>query len=155
MFWISAIFFWLIMIIATGALAASKGRWVFGWVFNAIVFAPVTALILLALPNLRTEREAARRHQEVVQALAHREAPPTDTRDCPHCAERIKVAAKVCKHCGRDVEPVVAALPVPERVVTPNKCPACEAFQKPGAQQCPACGTDFRTTAADSTLARA
>lgn len=26
-------------------------------------------------------------------------------RDCPHCAERIKAAAKVCRHCGRDVVP--------------------------------------------------
>jgi hypothetical protein len=25
------------------------------------------------------------------------------TRECPHCAERIKPQAKVCKHCGRDV----------------------------------------------------
>jgi len=24
-------------------------------------------------------------------------------RDCPHCAERILVAAKVCKHCNREV----------------------------------------------------
>ena len=28
-----------------------------------------------------------------------------DERDCPHCAEKILVQAKVCKHCGRDVEP--------------------------------------------------
>lgn len=32
--------------------------------------------------------------------------PPRDERDCPHCAERILKRAKVCKHCGRDVEPV-------------------------------------------------
>ena len=29
-----------------------------------------------------------------------------DERDCPHCAERILTRAKVCKHCGRDVEPL-------------------------------------------------
>jgi uncharacterized membrane protein YdbT with pleckstrin-like domain len=27
-------------------------------------------------------------------------------RDCPWCAERILARARVCKHCGRDVEPV-------------------------------------------------
>lgn len=32
-----------------------------------------------------------------------------DERDCPHCAERIKKAAKVCKHCGRDVEPMTVS----------------------------------------------
>lgn len=33
-------------------------------------------------------------------------ALPRDERDCPYCAERILTRAKVCKHCGRDVEPV-------------------------------------------------
>jgi hypothetical protein len=27
-------------------------------------------------------------------------------RDCPFCAEPILARARVCKHCGRDVEPV-------------------------------------------------
>jgi membrane protein YdbS with pleckstrin-like domain len=27
-------------------------------------------------------------------------------RDCPYCAERILARARVCKHCGREVEPV-------------------------------------------------
>lgn len=29
-----------------------------------------------------------------------------DERDCPFCAERILSRARVCKHCGRDVEPL-------------------------------------------------
>jgi uncharacterized membrane protein YdbT with pleckstrin-like domain len=29
-----------------------------------------------------------------------------DERDCPFCAERILTRAKVCKHCGREVEPL-------------------------------------------------
>ena len=36
-------------------------------------------------------------------------ARPTDARverDCPWCAERILARARVCKHCGRAVEPV-------------------------------------------------
>jgi membrane protein YdbS with pleckstrin-like domain len=31
---------------------------------------------------------------------------PREERECPHCAERILVRAKVCKHCGREVEPI-------------------------------------------------
>jgi len=30
-----------------------------------------------------------------------------EERDCPYCAERILTKAKVCKHCGREVEPLV------------------------------------------------
>ena len=30
----------------------------------------------------------------------------SDIRQCPFCAEDIKKAAVVCKHCGRDVQPI-------------------------------------------------
>ena len=33
---------------------------------------------------------------------------PREERDCPYCAERILVRAKLCKHCGRDIEPLTA-----------------------------------------------
>lgn len=36
------------------------------------------------------------------------ESGPREERDCPYCAERILARAKVCKHCGRDVEPLTA-----------------------------------------------
>ncbi|HEY7569328.1 MAG TPA: PH domain-containing protein [Gemmatimonadaceae bacterium] len=36
------------------------------------------------------------------------ESGPREERDCPYCAERILARAKVCKHCGRDVQPSVA-----------------------------------------------
>lgn len=32
--------------------------------------------------------------------------PPREERECPFCAERILKKARVCKHCGRDVEPM-------------------------------------------------
>ncbi len=31
-------------------------------------------------------------------------------RECPHCAELILKKAHVCKHCGRDVEPIIDPL---------------------------------------------
>lgn len=31
-------------------------------------------------------------------------APVRDERDCPFCAEPILKKARVCKHCGRDVD---------------------------------------------------
>src|ERR1035441_2477167 len=32
-----------------------------------------------------------------------------DERECPYCAERVLKKARACKHCGRDVEPMVKA----------------------------------------------
>lgn len=32
-----------------------------------------------------------------------------DERECPWCAETILVAAKVCKHCGKEVPPLSAS----------------------------------------------
>jgi hypothetical protein len=34
-----------------------------------------------------------------------------DTRACPRCAEEIKAAAKVCRFCGSDVDPLPAPPP--------------------------------------------
>jgi uncharacterized membrane protein YdbT with pleckstrin-like domain len=32
---------------------------------------------------------------------------PREERDCPYCAERILVRARLCKHCGKEVDPLV------------------------------------------------
>jgi hypothetical protein len=36
----------------------------------------------------------------------HMSTDVIDTRPCPWCAETIKAAARVCRYCGRDVEPL-------------------------------------------------
>ena len=47
----------------------------------------------------------ARRIKELIETLQSGPAQEkeADTRACPHCAEPIRVAAKVCRFCGRDV----------------------------------------------------
>lgn len=55
------------------------------------------------------------------QALSSHEAepgtaspPPSDIKQCPFCAEDIKKAAIVCKHCGRDLPAALQPrVPVP------------------------------------------
>src|SRR5208283_559623 len=48
-----------------------------------------------------------------------------DERECPYCAERILKKARVCKHCGRDVEPLTAAdTPVCAPSTAPPERPA-------------------------------
>jgi len=49
----------------------------------------------------------ARRIKELIESLQsappRSEDAPGDTRPCPHCAEPIRRAAKVCRFCGREV----------------------------------------------------
>ncbi|HKY33352.1 MAG TPA: hypothetical protein VJV23_12505 [Candidatus Polarisedimenticolia bacterium] len=60
----------------------------------------------------------ARRIKELIETLQARAGAPGaqgassagpvgDTRACPWCAEPIKKAARVCRYCGREVEPAV------------------------------------------------
>jgi len=50
---------------------------------------------------------AMKKKQEAAKATPPVSAAPTrEERECPFCAELILAKAKVCKHCGRDVEPL-------------------------------------------------
>lgn len=40
---------------------------------------------------------------------------------CPFCAEEIQDAAKVCKHCGRDLVGGAARAPVQVQIVQPKQ----------------------------------
>lgn len=70
-----------------------------------------------AFPRIGAPLEFRRQVQEVLSRLDESRAgisapsggyatAQRDERDCPFCAERILVKAKVCKHCGRDVSAV-------------------------------------------------
>ena len=51
-----------------------------------------------------------------------------EERECPYCAERILKKARVCKHCGHDVEPMVKADTVAQ---TPLPAPPEKTFDPP------------------------
>ena len=68
---------------------------------------PFGVLFALVLRSSKNKKEELQRHEEQMNAMAglasRRES--RDERECPHCAERILVKAKICKHCGKDVLP--------------------------------------------------
>lgn len=82
----------LLLGLIPAAIAQNKGRSFFvWWIYGA-------ALLIVALPHsifMKTDHAAKEQ----------REISDDGKRKCPHCAELIKPAAKVCKHCGRDVTP--------------------------------------------------
>ena len=59
------------------------------WIAGFLVF-PVALITLLLEPPNRSEIVARKVRDEGMRA-------------CPHCAEAILPAAKVCRYCGRDV----------------------------------------------------
>ena len=57
---------------------------------------------------LEFRRQVQAEASELEEADDIRALAPRDERECPYCAEMILKKARVCKHCGRDVEPVTA-----------------------------------------------
>lgn len=44
-----------------------------------------------------------------------------DERECPHCAEQILKTSSACKHCGRELEPVVKSETPVQKIPTPAR----------------------------------
>ena len=81
------ILIWLALASAVAAYANERGRSAVGWLFFSIFFSPILGFVIVAAtPNLKAEAEDRARAQ-------------TRSKTCPQCAETIKQAAKVCRHC--------------------------------------------------------
>lgn len=70
-----------VMATIVAIVAVNKNRPGLGWFFYGLLFWPIA----------------------LVHALVMDTAAGDDEKVCPHCAERVKAAALVCKHCGRDL----------------------------------------------------
>ncbi len=71
-----------------------------------MVVEPVIGVVLLVLAGLNMylkDRTKKRQREETVSAIRETAGSSTPARLCPFCAEEIKEAAVVCKHCGRDL----------------------------------------------------
>lgn len=62
--------------------------------------------------QVQAQVSAAEDYRAPARAIEPPPVPPPsmvrEERDCPYCAERVLARARVCKHCGRDIEPIRA-----------------------------------------------
>ncbi len=99
---------WIPSLIAYRAMQKGKSWDAFFWL-SALVSPLIMWIIAEASADTRGMAPAQYAQQPVQYAPAAPQAPvapATDTRPCPQCAEDIKAAAKLCKHCGSKVEPI-------------------------------------------------
>ena len=70
---------WLVFSVLAGVFASKRERSGFGFFLVALLLSPVVAFVWAAVSP--------------------------GGKECPNCGERIKSRARVCKFCGREVEP--------------------------------------------------
>jgi hypothetical protein len=63
------IFAWIVFSIVVAVLADNRGRNSFIWFFLSIITSPAIAgLLILCMRNIKAEKEAERRHKELLEA---------------------------------------------------------------------------------------
>lgn len=89
-----AVLMWVLLAVAVGMLAGSRGRSGGAWCLISLVISPLLGFIFLMVqPNL------------AVQAAAGVQPGASTHVKCPKCAEWVLPDAVVCKHCGAALEP--------------------------------------------------
>jgi hypothetical protein len=96
------IFYWLLCSIVVGVIAAyGRARNGGGWFLLALLISPLLAgILVLCLPAQQPKRLTRR---QIVEQIEHLRT----LRECPFCAEMVKLQAKVCKHCHSELPPPV------------------------------------------------
>ncbi len=97
---------WLVCGVIAASIYHNKGRSGAAGFLAGVLLGPIG--VILALASGRNEK-----------GLERRAVNSGELRKCPHCAELIKTDAKVCRYCGRDVEPIPASYGAPPPGPTP------------------------------------
>lgn len=103
-------FVWFLCSILGAAILSRYKKAGTGFLLGAIL-GPVGVLFTLVMRSGESNKEDQKGHQEQMNATSdlmtsNEVAKPK--RACPYCLERIPAKARVCKHCGEDVEQIEA-----------------------------------------------
>jgi hypothetical protein len=123
----AVIIIWGASCVLGAMIGSSKGRGGAGFVLG-LLLGPLGVIITLFLKE-NTEKVEA-------EALAS-----GDSRKCPFCAELVKVEAKLCKHCGKDL-PALDVLPDDAPVFGSWLCGKCRVKNDPKYGVCQSCGAE-------------
>ncbi len=140
----AALFFWIVFSVLIGALASSWGRNGLGYFAGSLVISPLLAVLVL----LAQGRANADSTDTTTGSSSGRSVPFENQRKkCPDCAERVKLEARVCKHCGhewteKEVKGGLRAA-VEQRSETLVHCSRVDKIVSPEGVMCPECGSEF------------
>ena len=96
------IIFWILCAIAGAAMLSRFNKAGTGCLLGGLL-GPIGLIIAWTMRDTaKMDRTAAIEAREQARSAAEFR----DERECPYCAERILKKARICKHCGRDVEPL-------------------------------------------------
>lgn len=127
---------WTICGLVGGAITSGRGHSFGSGCALGVLFSPLGVLIaaVIALQPAQTTTNST-------QFIRDRNRRP-----CPHCAELILLDAKVCRFCGREVEPLLTPTGVAPVVISDGnfvRCPNCNTKNYLAAEQCEKCGIRF------------
>ncbi|MBI4684176.1 MAG: hypothetical protein HY755_03140 [Nitrospirae bacterium] len=94
------IMFWILCAIAGGAMLSRYNKAGSGFLLGGLL-GPIGLIIAWTMRDNAKIDEVATTSQQRLSPEAR------DERECPYCAERILRKARVCKHCNREVQPIV------------------------------------------------
>jgi len=127
---------WIVCGILGGAITDARGHSFGTGCVLGVLFGPLGVLIaaVLALqPPSATANPAGKIERQ-------------DRRACPYCAEMIMREAKICRFCGREVEPSPTPTSVAPIVIEGGsfvRCPVCNTKNYPTVDRCEKCGIRF------------